>query len=315
MSVYITDYVVNPDIEESILSGELTKDKEKAKVLLVWHQAIDDSYLSQFPNLQGVVRYGVGYDAIDLEAIKNKGLIFCNTPDYGTDEVSDTAISMIMNIVRGLSRYDQYCRNYKDNTWQENTITSLRRTSSLSLGVIGAGRIGGSILRKASAIGFNVQFYDPYKERGYEKMLAAQRFDSLDELIRESDIVSINTPLNDETRHLVNEEFISIMKEGSSFINTARGELVSSLDIFYEPLKSKKLSCIALDVLPKEPPDENKLIKAWKENEDWISGRVMINPHTAYYTEEAYIEMRKKAAENAKRIIDNESPHNVILDR
>ena len=80
MSVYITDYIENPDIERSILGDLLSKDKETAEVILVWHQKIDTDYLNLFPNLKGVIRYGVGYDAIDLEAIKNKGVVFCNTP-------------------------------------------------------------------------------------------------------------------------------------------------------------------------------------------------------------------------------------------
>ena len=113
MSVYITDYVSNPDIEEIVLPGLITQCKETAEVLLVWHQKIDSNYLDQFPKLKGIVRYGVGFDAIDLDAVNSRGVVFCNTPDYGTDEVSDTAIGMIMSITRGIVRYDYFCRNYK----------------------------------------------------------------------------------------------------------------------------------------------------------------------------------------------------------
>jgi len=312
MSVFITDYIVDPEVEKKILSGRLTENPEEAEVLLVWHQIINKRYLSKFPNLKGIVRYGVGFDAIDLQVVKDLGLIFCNTPDYGTDEVSDTVIGMMMNIVRGITIYDQNSRNYRDQSWQENTIKSLKRTNTLTLGVIGAGRIGGSVLRKAKAIGFNVKFYDPYKERGYEKMLGAERLDSMIDLLQLSDIISINTPLTAETSGMVDETFLSNMKDGSSFINTARGEIVSNLDIFFKPLKSGRLAAIALDVLPEEPPAKGSLIKAWKKNEDWILGKVIINPHTAYYSSEAYKEMREKAAINAKRILDNEEPHNVI---
>ena len=92
MPVFITDYVEKPDIESKVLSGRLTKEKKEAEVLLVWHQEITKEYLSKFPNLKGVVRYGVGYDAIDLVAVRERNIYFCNTPDYGTDEVSDTVI-------------------------------------------------------------------------------------------------------------------------------------------------------------------------------------------------------------------------------
>jgi lactate dehydrogenase-like 2-hydroxyacid dehydrogenase len=315
MSVYITDYIENPDIERSILGDLLSKDKETAEVILVWHQKIDTDYLNLFPNLKGVIRYGVGYDAIDLEAIKNKGVVFCNTPDYGTDEVSDTAIGMIMSMTRGISRYDYFCRQYKDNSWQENTITKLRRSNQLVLGVIGAGRIGGSILRKVKAIGFNLIFFDPYKERGYEKMLGVDRVDSLDELLEVSDIVSINTPLTDETRGMVNINFISKMKHGASLVNTARGEIIDNIDDFIEPLKSGKILNLGLDVLPEEPPKNIGLIALWRSREDWLDGRLIINPHTSYYSKESYAEMRKKASKNAQRIIENKKPFNAIIWR
>jgi len=313
VSVYITDYVDNPDIEREVLGDIVSQDKNTAEVLLVWHQRIDKEYLDLFPSLKGVVRYGVGYDAIDLKAIKDRGIVFCNTPDYGTDEVSDTAVGMILNITRGISRYDHLCRFYTDNSWQENTITSLKRNNQITIGVIGAGRIGGSVIRKSKAIGFNVVFFDPYKDRGYEKMLGVDRVDTLNELLSMSDVVSINTPLTDETKGMVNVDFISKMKYGSSLINTARGEIVINLDDFIEPIKSGKISGLALDVLPLEPPKNSKLINSWREREEWLDGRVVVNPHTSYYTKNSYQEMRRKASENAKRIMVGEIPHNVII--
>ena len=310
--VYITDYVDNPDVETAVLGDLLSQNKETAEVILVWHQKIDTDYLNLFPKLRGVVRYGVGYDSIDLEAIEKKGIVFCNTPDYGTDEVSDTAIGMIMSITRGISRYDYLCRSYKDNSWQENTITKLKRSNQLVLGVIGAGRIGGSILRKAKAIGFNPIFFDPYRDRGYEKMLGVDRVDSLNELIEMADVVSINTPLTDETRGMVNVDFISKMKYGSALINTARGEILENIDNFVEPLKSGEIAGLALDVLPEEPPKNSGLIASWRSREDWLDGKLIINPHTSYYTQESFKEMRMKASENVKRIIEGKTPFNII---
>ncbi|MDA9729468.1 C-terminal binding protein [SAR86 cluster bacterium] len=315
MPVFITDYVEKPDIESKVLSGRLTKEKKEAEVLLVWHQEITKEYLSKFPNLKGVVRYGVGYDAIDLAAVRERNIYFCNTPDYGTDEVSDTVIGMIMMLTRGIHFYDQHSRNFKNKKWQENTINSLQRTSSLSLGVIGAGRIGGSIIRKAKAIGFKTTFYDPYKEPGYEKMLDTNRSLSLDEILKTSNIISINTPLTPETKGMVNKDFLDQMLIGSVLINAARGEILESLDILIEPLKQNLLFGVSLDVLPEEPPINCELIKAWKKNEDWIKGKLIINPHTSYYSKESYFEMRQKSAENAKRILENKEPLNKIVDK
>ena len=312
MAVYITDYIKDPYIEKDILKGELSFSADiNTKVLLVWHENITREYIDNLPNLEGIIRYGVGYDAIHLEYAKEKKIYVCNTPDYGTDEVSDTAIAMIMNITRGIFRYDFQCRNFSNN-WQENTISTIKRNCDHKLGVIGAGRIGGSIILKSNALGIQTFFYDPYVSRGYEKMLNTNRYEDLNNLLNECVIISINCPLTDETTGIINEDFIDNLKNGSSIINTARGGLIKDIDIFYEPLKSGKLLNVALDVLPVEPPKDSKLINAWRKRETWLDGRLVINPHTAYYSDRSYYEMRKKAALNAKRILEGNIPFNIV---
>lgn len=312
--VYITDKVTNPDIEKEVLGDELSPElHEGIEVLLVWHHKITNEYIDKLPNLKALVRYGVGYDVFqDLEYIKSKGIYASNTPDYGTDEVSDTAIAMIMNIARGITRYDYQCREYDDGSWQTNTLKYIKRTSDYKLGVIGAGRIGGSVLLKANALRFQTSFYDPYLSSGTEKMLGAKRFDELDELLKTCDIISINAPLNKQTNAMIDEEFISKMKPGSSLVNTARGAIVKDLDVFYEPLKSGHLNCVSLDVLPSEPPQSCKMIEAWKAKEKWLDGRFIINPHSAFYSDKAYFEMRQKAALNVKRVLDGKKPINIV---
>ena len=310
--VFITDYIDNPILEKEVLGGEVTTEfNDEAEVLLVWHQKIDKKFLDNFPKLVGVVRYGVGFDNIDLEEIKRRGLVFCNTPDYGTDEVSDTALGMILNLTRGVMSYDSFSRNYFDS-WQENTITNIRRSCSLKLGVIGAGRIGTALIRKAREISFDISFYDPYKDSGYEKAIGVRRHSSLKNLLNDSDVISIHTPLTNETQEMVNSDFFAEMKKGSFLINTARGEIVASLDNVYDALLDGTLEGVGLDVLPEEPPKESKLIDAWRVRDTKISHKILINPHTSYYSQESYKEMRIKAASNAKRIIDGLNPINII---
>jgi len=310
--VYITDYIEIADIEKDVLGSSLSSDlNENIEVLLVWHEHIDENYINKLPNLKAIIRYGVGYDAIDLEYAKSKGIFVANTPDYGTEEVSDTAIAMIMNIARGISRYDFQCRKYTIS-WQENTISTIKRNSDYKLGVIGVGRIGGSVILKANALRFQTYFYDPYVSMGHEKMLNAQRCETLNDLLRECDIISVNCPLTNETFAMVDEKFIQEMKDGASFVNTARGGIIKDIDIFYEPLKSEKLFNVSLDVIPYEPPKKSKLIKAWKDREEWLGGRFILNPHTAYYSNKAYFEMRQKAALNAKRVLNGLKPYNIV---
>lgn len=310
--VFITDYVADPDIERAVLGDALASEpSEDVEVLLVWHETIDDAYVERMPRLRGVVRYGVGYDSLDLDALHRRGIVACNTPDYGTEEVADTALAMILDLVRGVSRYDARCRHH-DASWQENTIPTLRRTSELTLGTMGAGRIGGSVLLRGAALRFRTVFYDPYKPRGHEKMLGARRVDSLAELLDAADVVSCHIPLDDSTRGLVDRRFVDAMREGAVFVNTARGGIVSDVDVFLEPLRAGKLSGVALDVLPDEPPRDSALLRAWRERQPWLDGRLIINPHTAFYSREAYREMRVKAASNALRILDGREPFNVL---
>ncbi len=310
----ITDYIDDPDIERSILGEPVSQDqKYQANVLLVWHERIDESYVAKFDKLQGVVRYGVGYDNIDLEGLSKRAIVFCNTPDYGVDEVSDTAVGMILNISRGISVYDRKSRLLTGQRWQEERISSLTRNSDQIIGVIGAGRIGGSVCRKLKAIGFQVVFYDPYVCSGHEKMLGVGRVESLAELLSISDQVSIHAPLTRETRAMVDDKFVSLMKKGSGLVNTARGEIIASLDVIEQGLKSGQLGNVALDVLPEEPPQfTHSLIRSWQDDESWLSGRLIINPHSAFFSQRAFREMRENAALNVKRILDGQEPLNII---
>ena len=175
--------------------------------------------------------------------------------------MSDTAIAMILNISRGISQYD-FLSKYQNN-WQENTLKKLKRSSEYKLGIIGAGRIGVSVLLKAKSLGFKTFFYDPYTPRGHDKMLNSNQVNDLDELLEISDIIS-TIPTN-ETKGMVNEEFISKMKNSCSLVNTARGKIIKDIDEFATPLKTNKIYSLAFDVLPNEPPRESKLISSWRK--------------------------------------------------
>ena len=111
---------------------------------------------------------------------------------------------------------------------------------------------------------------------------------------------------------MINPDFIKKMKNSSSLINTARGKIINDIDDFYDPLKTNKIYSLALDVLPNEPPKDSKLISSWRKGEKWLGGRLLINPHTAYYSKESFVEMRTKATNNALRIINGETPFNII---
>lgn len=312
--IAITDHFHEPTDEKEIL-GDLVGMVigEDTKVLLVWHEKIDKEYLKKVPNLIGIQRYGVGYDSVDVDYLNSKGIIFCNNPDYGTDEVSDTAVSMILSIARGVFKYNHDAKSYHDS-WQENVIPSIKRNSETTVGIIGAGRIGGSVLMKCNALKFKTVFYDPYKERGYEKMINGKRLETLEELLKISDIISIHTPLNKETKGIIDQDFIKKTKQGASIVNTARGGLFADLDILYNALAENHLFSLAIDVLEIEPPISCKLIDSWRDVNSELQGRLIINPHSSFYSQSSFRELRINAAKNALRILKKENPYNVITE-
>lgn len=312
--IAVTDHIKDFSIERSIL-GDFFEDhiSNRTTILLVWHKLIDEKFLLDYPSIRAIVRYGVGYDNIDLDYCRRKKIILANTPDYGIDEVSDSAIAMILYLTRKIGKLENLAKDNKGYWLGENINLNMRRLSNLSLGIIGLGRIGSSIAKKFMPFSRNIGFYDPYIPSGYEKVFGIKKFKSLSELLKSSDIVSINTPLNDETKGLINKDFLSQIKKGAFLINLSRGPIVKDKELILEKLLSNHLEGYATDVWTEEPPiDGDKLYMAWKENKEFIKGRIIVNPHTAYYSEEALYESRSKACYTCLDIIENRYINNRI---
>ena len=325
--IYLTDYINEADLEKQILGNKLrcfgdeNVDKKAIEVLLVWHFLVNKESLKDYPNVKAIVRYGVGFDNIDLNYCKSNNIKVFNNPDYGVDEVSDTALAMIMNFSRCLTFYNNKSKSLvvepnHINPWQENTNANALRLKSMTLGLIGAGRIASSLALKMKNIIGDIHFYDPYVVAGYEKVLGASRHNELSSLLSSSDIISIHTPLTEETKGLINDDFIDSMKHGSILINTARGGLLSSHSCLQDALSSGKISAVGLDVLPEEPPVldiEDKFLASWLDLKSEFSDRIIINPHTAYYSPESYQEMRNKAATMALKALSDSQVQNRII--
>ena len=174
----------------------------------------------------------------------------------------------------------------------------MKRLNKLSLGIVGIGRIGSSIANKFSPFSRNIGFYDPYVPNGYEKIFGIKRYSSLQNLLNVSDIVTVNTPLNDETKGMINKDFLTQMKKGSYLINLSRGPIVANNNLILEKLISNELEGYATDVWINEPPlEKDELYIAWKENNNnSLRGRIIVNPHTAYFSEEAFLNLVQKHA-------------------
>jgi len=311
MIVGITDYYRAPfDFESEALGGDVEfidfnsrneDDFDEKKLcqldaLLVYHARITDKTISKLDRCRIIVRYGVGVDNMDLEALKAKGIPLCNTPDYGIEEIASTAVAHLLNLWRRISAYDRSCRNYEDS-WAQNLKRPILRLSEATIGVVGVGRMGSAFIKFMKPYGSRILGFDPYQPLGYEKKVGYERVEALDGLLNASDCISLHCILTEETVGLVDETFFTAMKRGALLINTARGGLFKDLDVVEQALKSGKLGGLGTDVLPSEPPADHPLIKAWREDASWLEGRLIITPHTAHYSETALHDMRYKAAE------------------
>ena len=249
------------------------------------------------------VKPAVGFDDVDLPSWSSRGIAVCNVPDYGTREVADHAIALMMTLTKSIAFHDESLRNDPLGNWRPALNPYGKRMADCTFGVLGLGRIGTAAARRAKAFDMRVIFYDPYRENGVELALGIERADSLEELMSESDIVSVHTPLNDETRNLVDANVFAHAKDGMILINTARGPIVD-VDALHDAMKSDRVLAAGLDVLPEEPAKMDRpLLKAWGANEEWIKHRLIVTPHSAFFTPESVRDIRAFAARTAARFL------------
>ncbi len=243
-----------------------------------------------------VVRSAVGVDNIDLGACARRNIPVCNVPDYGTEEVANHAIGLMLSLRRGLVTYTEMLAADPVSGWRWDAAPLIGRLSLQRFGIIGLGRIGRAVAQRARAFGFRILYYDPYVAEA-PNPVHVERADTLEALLSTSDIVSLHVPLADETRGMIGAAQLARMKPGSILINTARGAVVD-IDALPAAIKAGRPGAVALDVLPQEPPDpDHELIAAWRLQPTWLAGRLILTPHAAFYSPESLYDMRHKAAQ------------------
>ncbi|MEM7015709.1 MAG: C-terminal binding protein [Pseudomonadota bacterium] len=264
---------------------------------------IPEEYRAIMDNCRIFVTPKVGFDNIDVKAWGEIGIPVSNVPDYGTMEVADHAIALMMDLMKGISFHNSELKADIRGNWRPALNPFGRRLSDCVFGVVGLGRIGTAAALRAKAFGMDVVFYDPYLSNGADLSVGVRRVDSLGALFAESDIVSVHAPLGDETRKLINADALSHAKPGLVLVNTARGEVID-LDALHDALKNNVIQAAGLDVLPVEPADpEHPLIKAWTNDEEWIRHRLVLTPHSAFFTPESARDMRYKGGEVAVKYL------------
>lgn len=274
-------------------------DWESCDGIVVRFVPIDAALIPRLKHTRIVVRNGVGFDVVDLKACGAAGIAVCNVPDYGTTDVADMAIALMLTFARGTAAYDAALHAGLKDGWTHVHNVTARRLRGACFGVIGLGRIGTASALRARAFGMQVAFYDPFLPNGAELAFGFTRARALAELLGTADVITIHAPLTDETRAMINAPAVAAMKPGAYLINTARGPICDTAALL-EGLKSGKLAAVGLDVLPNEPAaPADPLVAAWQANEPWIRGRVLLSPHAGFYSPDAFADLRRKAIETA----------------
>jgi D-3-phosphoglycerate dehydrogenase len=271
----------------------------EAVALLVSQAPITRRVIERLSECLAIVKCGVGVDNIDLPAATEHGICVANVPDYGTDEVATHTMALLLGCLR---RVTDVATAVRQGAWSSAPSSVVPRSHGRTLGIIGFGRIGRSVARKAVGFGWRLLVHAPrldpvvVREHGAESV-------PLDHLLAEADFVTLHVPLTTETYHLIDASALSRMRPTAYLINTSRGGVVDT-QALYRALESGRIAGAALDVLEEEPPPTDHPLIACKH--------ALITSHVAWYSEQAVMDLRVKAAREVARVLRGELPHNLL---
>lgn len=259
---------------------------------------VTTSVLRSLDSLQVVGRSGIGVDNVDLETAQELAIPVVNVPDYCLDEVSIHALGMLLSCARKLPQLDAAVKRAE---WDWSPARPIHRLQGQTVGIVGFGKIGRNFAQKLRGLEVDVLVYDPYLSArdlsGFDVTRA-----SFDQLLADSDFVSIHTPLTEETRHLFDAEALETMPDHAVLINTARGPVVDE-EALVAALKAGDLGGVGLDVRDPEPPENDPI--ADFEN-------VVLSPHAGFYSEDSRRELTRSVSEDVARVLRGEEPRNPV---
>ncbi|CAM9370820.1 C-terminal-binding protein 1-like isoform X1 [Lampetra fluviatilis] len=295
-TVAFCDAQSTQEIHEKVLN--------EAVAALMYHTiTLTREDLEKFKALRIIVRIGSGYDNVDVKSAAELGIAVSIVPGACVEETADSTLSHVLNLYRRTAWLHQ---NLREGT-RVASVEQVREMASgaarirgETLGIIGFGRVGQAVALRARAFGFSVMFYDPYLADGVERSLGIQRVATLQDLLYNSDCVSLHCSLNEHNHHLINDFTIKQMRQGAFLVNTARGGLVDEKALALA-LKEGRIRGAALDVHEMEPYSVNQGPLKDAPN-------LLCTPHTAWYSEQASLEMREEAAKEVRRAITGRIP-------
>ena len=289
--------VVAPDgSEETLLS--LVGDVD---AIMTCFAQVTPNVLKAAPNCVAVGRFGVGVDNIAVDTATEMGMAVTYVPDYCVDEVSDHVMALLLAFNRRIVLFDN---SVKNAGWGSVPLTMrMMRLRGKTLGVIGFGRIGQSVAQKALAFGFRVLAYDPYMTAEQCALRGARKVENMDAVLRESDFVTLHSPLNEETRGLIGARELDVMKSDAFLINCARGLLIDE-SALYDALTGGGIAGAGLDVMEdNHPPSDHPLLGL---------DNIIITPHVAFFSQEATLELEQRAAREVAYVLTGRMPDNLV---
>lgn len=263
---------------------DVIREAQGAFGILLQYAPVSDRVLRALPDLGIISRIGAGFDTIDTRACERHGVWVANSPDYGVGEVATHALALALASIRNIVAYS---RDIAAGKWHYLSSGPLRRASDMTIGIVGLGRIGKRMAHLSRNVFRRVIAADPYLIDGDFPAFVERA--QIDALFRDADVVSLHTPLNDETRGMIGARLVDTMRPGSFLVNTSRGAVVD-VDAALAAVERGTLAGLALDVLPVEPvARDSRLLE---------NPRVILTPHAAFFSVAAEQELRRKAAQN-----------------
>ena len=264
--------VLSSDVQvyDDSTNAELIERIQGARVVVTKELPVGADLLSQFPDtVKLIVEAGTGYNNIDLNAAKERGITVCNIPAYSTERVAHTVIMMILNFASTMQKQIGMLAKGDCSNFTKYLQVSHTEVNGKTLGVVGAGHIGMEVIKVAKALGMNILVHTRTPKADGDGI----RYVSLDELLENSDYITLHCPLNDQTKHIINKEAIGKMKPSAVIVNTGRGPLINEADLC-EALLSKRIAGAGLDVQEVEPPAEDSPL--------YTLDNVIITPHMGW---------------------------------
>ena len=257
-------------IYDDSTNEELIERIQGARVVVTKELPVGADLLSQFPDtVKLIVEAGTGYNNIDLNAAKERGITVCNIPAYSTERVAHTVIMMILNFASTMQQQIGMLAKGDRSNFTKYLQVSHTEVNGKTLGVVGAGHIGMEVIKVAKALGMNILIYTRTPKADGDGI----RYVSLDELLENSDYITLHCPLNDQTKYIINKETIGKMKSSAVIVNTGRGPLINEADLC-EALAAKRIAGAGLDVQEVEPPAEDSPL--------YTLDNVIITPHMGW---------------------------------